>query len=288
MALLSALTLVEGHAVDGARPGVAAGEARMFLTRPLWALTAGTRGAIIGLIVIGLAITALGLASLALLGYAIGAVFAGAGWDAIAPLLAAAAGVALVRGALLFAKDALGSHVATQVKTRLRVRIFEHLLTLGPGYLDRKRTGELVALAVDSVEALETYYARYLPQIAVTVMAPVGIFVYLWTLHPVFAASMAVSLALALATPSWFRKLTARFGGEYWARYSSFWAMIVDSLQGLPTLKAFARAKDRGREITDGANAIARQMAKVFAVNFGVAGLMDLVVTGGATAALVA
>jgi ABC-type multidrug transport system fused ATPase/permease subunit len=92
---------------------------------------------------------------------------------------------------------------------------------------------------------------------------------------------------LALVVPGLFAKLTGRLGGLFWMRFGALSGLMVDSLQGLPTLKAFARSKDRGREIRAAADAVAKSLGGLLAVNFGVAGLMDLVVTGGATAAVV-
>src|SRR5581483_4069440 len=133
-----------------------------------------------------------------------------------------------------------------QVKTRLRERLYRHLLALGPGYLERRQTGALVASAVDGVEALEVYYGKYLPQVLIALLAPVGIFLYLWTLQPVLAVVIAGFLALALALPYGFRKLVRARGRRHWGAYSGLAGLMVDSLQGLPTLKAFNRAKARG------------------------------------------
>src|SRR4030095_1256850 len=100
--------------------------------------------------------------------------------------------------------------------------IYRHLLVLGPGYLERRRTGELVASAVDGVEHLETYYGKYLPQLIVTIVAPIGILIYLWYLDPPIAIVMAVFLPLALLGPWVYRKATARTSSWHWQAYSSF------------------------------------------------------------------
>src|SRR5262245_42570215 len=223
----------------------------MHWSRELLALTMGVRWRLAGLVAIGLLIVATSLASFVFAGRAIAAVFAGRGWREFWFLIAAAAVAAVLRGGLLYLRETSGERTAAAVKQALRTRIYRHLLVLGPGYLERRRTGELVASAVDGVEQLETYYGKYLPQLVVTVLAPIGILVYLWSLDPPLAIVMAVFLPLSLAGPWAFRKLTARNGHWHWEAYANFSALFLDSLQGLPTLKAFAQGKARGRRAGD-------------------------------------
>src|SRR5438309_1709972 len=168
----------------------------MHMSRKLLALTAGVRWRLAGLVVIGLIAMAAGLSSFVFTGRAIGALFGGAAPSDVWFLIAGAAVAALLRGVLLFVRETAGERTAADVKKALRTRIYRHLLTLGPGYLERRRTGELVASAVDGVEHLETYYGKYLPQLIVTIVAPIGILIYLWSLDPPIAVVMAVFLPM--------------------------------------------------------------------------------------------
>jgi ABC-type multidrug transport system fused ATPase/permease subunit len=258
----------------------------MHLSRELLALTQGIRGPIAGLVAIGLLLVAASLASLVFAGRAIGAVFAGRPFDEFVFFIGAAAVAALVRGGLLYVRETRGAAAAATVKQALRTRVYGHLLALGPGYLERHKTGELVASAVDGVEALETYYGKYLPQLAVTVLAPIGILAYLWSLDPPLAIVMAIFLPLALLAPWAFRKLTANRSSWHWRAYADFSALFLDSLQGLPTLKAFAQGKARGRAIASQAVALFRATMRILAINLWSTGLMDLAISGGAAAAL--
>ncbi|MCS6802530.1 MAG: ABC transporter ATP-binding protein [Chloroflexota bacterium] len=259
----------------------------MHIDPALLRLAEGVRLRIVATMLLGLLGTIAAIASLALLGQAIGVLFAGSGLAAAMPFVFAAAVVVVARGGLLAGKEILAASIAGRVKVRLRTRLYRHLVTLGPGYLERRQTGDLLSRAVDGVEALEVYYGKYLPQLVVTVLAPLGIMAFLFTLHPMLPLILAACIVLALVAPAAFMKLTGRLGGLFWMRFGMLSSLMVDSLQGLPTLKAFARSKDRGREIRAAADAVAKSLGGLLAVNFGVAGVMDLVVTGGATAAVV-
>jgi ABC-type multidrug transport system fused ATPase/permease subunit len=258
----------------------------MHWSRELLALTAGVRWRITGLVAIGLLIVAASLVSLVCAGRAIAAVFAGRSLLDFWLLIAAAATAAGVRGILLYVRETAAERTAAVVKQALRTRIYRHLLVLGPGYLERRRTGELVASAVDGVEQLETYYGKYLPQLLVTLLAPIGILIYLWSLDPPLAGVMGVFLPLALLGPWLFRKATRHGSSWHWQAYTSFAALVLDSLQGLPTLKAFARAKARGEEIAAQSETLYQATMRILAVNLWSTGVMDLAIAGGAAVAL--
>lgn len=258
----------------------------MHLTRELLALTAGVRWGIFALVLVGLLTVTAHLASFVFTGRAIGAVFSGRPIEDFALLMAGAAAAALVRGGLLYLRETMGEKTAGIVKQALRNRLYQQLLVLGPGYLERRRTGELVASAVDGVESLETYYGKYLPQLVVTLVAPIGILVFLWTLDPPLAVIMGIFLPLSLAGPWLFRKATSARGRSHWIAYSRFAALVLDSLQGLPTLKAFARGKARGREIADYARSVYELTMRVLSLSLWSTGLMDLAVVAGGALAL--
>jgi ATP-binding cassette subfamily C protein CydCD len=195
----------------------------------LLALTTGVRWRIAALVVIGLLIVATSLASFVCAGRAIAAVFAGRPLTDFWLLIAGAAVAAVVRGVLLHLRETAGERTAAAVKQALRTRLYRHLLILGPGYLERHRTGELVASAVDGVEQLETYYGKYLPQLLVIVLAPIGILIYLWSLDPPLAVVMGVFLPLALLGPWLFRKATSSSGNWYFTRTSPWCCRISRS-----------------------------------------------------------
>ena len=73
---------------------------------------------------------------------------------------------------------------AAEVKVALRQRLYRVLLALGPGYLERTRTGTVQSTLVDGVEALEAYLGYYLPQSIVAVAVPLAVVAYICVLSP--------------------------------------------------------------------------------------------------------
>src|SRR5689334_2849156 len=81
-------------------------------------------------------------------------------------------GAILVRACLLWEREVIAQRAAMRVKSLLRERVFAHLLQLGPVWSVGERTGELAALLNEGIERLDTYIARYLPQLVLSVLIP--------------------------------------------------------------------------------------------------------------------
>lgn len=75
------------------------------------------------------------------------------------------------------------------VKQILRRQILEKLLRLGVSYREQTATAEIVQIAVEGVDQLETYFGAYLPQFFYSMLAPLTL----------FAALSWISLPSALA-----------------------------------------------------------------------------------------
>ncbi len=57
--------------------------------------------------------------------------------------------------------------------------IYRKLLRLGTSYKEKVNTAEVVQVAVEGVEQLETYFGAYLPQFFYAMLAPLSLFVVL-------------------------------------------------------------------------------------------------------------
>lgn len=159
-------------------------------------------------------------------------------------------------GALLAAKFLLSwlyrtaqYRASSRTKLTVRDRIYEHALRLGPAVLDRKRTGELVNIAVDGMDWIEMYYGIYFVQFVIGMATPLLLCLFIGFTDWVVGVALLVSVPL---TPLFlgmmarnFRKASERFAqvnAEQGARF-------LDSIQGMTTLKMFNLGKVRGAEM---------------------------------------
>ena len=157
-------------------------------------LVPGFRREVIVAVLVGLAVMACYVAAAFLSAGVLASILEG---ESFGPSLASSALVlvALLRAGLIVLREATAQRAASAVKQAVRARVFEHLVALGPGYVLRRRTGEVQAMAVEGVESLEAYYSRYFPSMVVVIAGPVVILGVLLFLDPVAAA---VILAAAL------------------------------------------------------------------------------------------
>ena len=258
----------------------------MYFSPRLWAYTKGVRRRIAFAALFGLAAAATGIARLALLGYLIGRIFKGeALGDLVGPLIAVIA-ITLLRAVLQYCKEMVANGTAAAVQRALRRRLYANVLHLGPAYFDQKRTGDATVTLVEGVEQLETYYGLYLPQFFTAALTPLGVFIFMAFLDlPIAGIYLGVAL-LTLLIPSLSHRLNAASATRRREAYAAFASDFLDSVQGLPTLKAFGQSKARGDALARRAHDVFRTTMWVLASNAATHGISVAGMTIGAAVAL--
>ena len=163
--------------------------------------------------------------------------------------LLALAAVVVARGLLAGAFETSGRFGATRVMSELRGRLAEQLLVRSPTSRVDDRTGELVAAAVQGVDALDAYFAGYLPQLVLGVAVPVAILAWVAPVDAIAAAILALTIPILIV----FMILVGR-GAQ--ARARSRWQALallsghfLDVVRGLATLRAFRREAAQAQTI---------------------------------------
>ncbi|MDX6636585.1 MAG: ATP-binding cassette, subfamily bacterial CydD [Solirubrobacterales bacterium] len=201
-------------------------------------------------VVLGLAATVLLVAQATLLAEVISGAFLGArSLGALAPKLIALAAIAVARGAVAFGFEASGRIGAARVMAGLRAQMVERLLRSRPGALAAEQSGELAAAAVQGVDALEAYFARYLPQVVLAALVPPVILAWVLPRDWEAALILAVTFPLIPVFMVLIGKLAAGAVRRRWRTLSSLSASFLDVVSGLETLQAFGRAADQERAI---------------------------------------
>ncbi|MER5846977.1 thiol reductant ABC exporter subunit CydD [Streptomyces sp. NPDC002012] len=164
------------------------------------------------------------------------------------PLIMLAA-VALGRGLVSWLTELAAYRASAAVKSELRSRLLERAAALGPGWLSGQRTGSLVALATRGVDALDDYFARYLPQLGLAVVVPVAVLARIVTEDWVSAAIIVVTLPLIPLFMILIGWATQSRMDRQWRLLSRLSGHFLDVVAGLPTLKVFGRAKAQAESI---------------------------------------
>ena len=218
----------------------------MYFDRRLWQFTEGLRLRIAGAVLLGLLSAAVGIARLALLGWLLGRVFQGDGLDdLILPIVAVAAAM-LARGVLEYWRTMAAHHTAALVQLQIRARLFDQIAALGPGQFGAQRSGDALLTLIDGVEQLETYFGQYLPQLVVAAITPFGIFVFAAFLDLPLAGVLLGFALLTLVAPVAFHHWDQKSAKARQTAYAAYGAELLDSVQGLATLKAFGQSAAQG------------------------------------------
>jgi len=256
-----------------------------FETR-LWSFTQGVRGRIAISVLIGMIAAALGVIRLALLGWVIGLIFLGQSADELVMPIIFAALVMLMRGIFEHWRTMTAHETSAIVQKQLRRRLFDKIVSLGPGYTGRQRSGELVLTLVDGIEQLETYFGEYLPQLFISALTPLMIFAFVAFLDFPVALILLVAAFVALAAPSAWHKFDTKRSLERQQAYAAFASDFLDGIQGLATLKSFGQSGSRTELLKKRSFELFRSTMWVLATNSLSRGITDTSIALGAAAGL--
>ena len=191
---------------------------------------------------------------------------------------------AVVRGLAAMGSARMGFLASREVKRTLRHRIYEKLLRLGPSYREDVRTSEVVQVAVEGCDQLETYFGAYLPQFFYAMLAPLTLFVALAFVNVPAAVVLLVCVPLIpvaiAAVQTWAKRLL----GRYWGQYTELGDTFLENLQGLTTLKVYQADEFKQAEMNGQAEEFRRITMRVLTMQLNSITIMDLVAYGGAAA----
>ena len=168
------------------------------------------------------------------------------------------------------------------VKKTLREMIYRKLLRLGTSYKEQANTSEVVQVAVEGVDQLETYFGAYLPQFFYAMLAPLTLFVVLSFVNFPSAIVLLVCVPLIPVTiigvQRWAKKLLAK----YWGQYTALGDTFLENLQGLTTTKIYQADEFKHKEMNEQSEHFRKITMKVLTMQLNSITIMDLIAYGGA------
>jgi len=230
------------------------------------------RAALARPVLLGLAAAACGVAQAWLIALVLAALlgYGGGGWGA----LAGAAALALLQVSLGVAQEAASVRAGEGARRVLRRRLTARLLAEPPG---ARPAGEGASLVVDRVEAMEGYFARWIPAGVLAFSVPLLVALSAAAADPLsgmilLAAGMLVPVGMALsgigaavASRRQFDALTQLSG------------RFLDRMRGLPTLVLFRRQEDEARALDAAAQELRARTMRVLRLAFLSTGTLELV-----------
>ncbi len=187
-----------------------------------------------------------------------------------------------VRYGLTLAASGMSDRASKDVKRTLRSKIYEKLTRLGPGYSEKVATSEVVMLASEGVEQIDTYFAKYLPQLFYSLLAPVTLFVLLVGVHARSAIILLCCVPLIPMSIVAVQKFARKLLDKYWGEYTTLGDSFLENIQGLTTLKIYQADGWKHEQMNAQAERFRKITMKVLTMQLNSVTLMDLMAYGGA------
>ena len=178
-------------------------------------------------------------------------------------------------------------HASADVKRILRNKIYGKMLALGPAYRESVNSAEIVQMAGEGVEQLETYFGRYLSQFFYSLLAPITLFFILSRISVQTALLLLLAVPLIPIVIMLVMIVAKKLLSNYFAIYYGLGDSFLEKLQGMTTLKIYqadqAAAEDMDRE----AELFRKITMKVLSMQLNSTSVMDIIAYGGAAVGII-
>ncbi|MFB2582119.1 thiol reductant ABC exporter subunit CydD [Herbiconiux sp. P15] len=188
--------------------------------------------------------------------------------SALAPLLLTLAGVVLARFVVGWAADVNAARGAAVVKSELRQRVLSAVSALGPGWLGARSATAVGVTVGPGLDALDTYFSKYLPQLILTAIATPVLVVVIWWQDWISGVIVALTLPIIPVFMILIGWATRSVQEKQWQKLSRLSTAFLDVVGGLSTLKIYGREGRQGARIRAVTEEYRGQTMKVLRVSF--------------------
>ena len=251
------------------------------MSRTLWTLAGPIKRYMAMSVALGILVTIAYLGQGILSALVLATVFRAHNVEGALPYIAGLAALIALRGVLVWTSEIAAQTTASAAKESMRERLLAKLLELGPSFVNEQRSGEIQTMIVGGVEAVETYFSRYMPTVFAAIFGCVGVLACLAWLDPLSAAVLAPFVAAAPLTNNFWRRWRRGKSRGLFVVRADFGAYLLDSLQGLVTLKAFAAIAPRRATLVKKAQELREEAMRTLSISLMRGGVTGLLTLGG-------
>lgn len=160
-------------------------------------------------------------------------------------------GILLTRAILFGVQELAATRAAFQIKQALREQLIDHLSRVGYLRWDAESSGEVSQVIIEGVDALEPYFAQYLPQALVAFLVPPILCLSVFLIDPLSGFVFLITAPLIPLFMRLIADVSERQTRRQWARLSQLSAFLFDALQGLPTIKRLGKSAEMAERLAE-------------------------------------
>lgn len=202
-------------------------------------------------------------------------------------LLGVFLGVFFVRAIATTYNTRFSFAASENVKHRLREKVYEKLMRLGPNYRETVSTAEAVQISTEGVEQLEIYFGKYVPQFFYSLLAPVTLFVIVGIMSVKVAVVLLLCVPLIPISIVAVQKFAKKLLAKYWGSYTGLGDTFLENLQGLTTLKIYQADERYAQKMDEEAEKFRKITMRVLIMQLNSISIMDMVAYGGAAVGII-
>ncbi|MCS2610219.1 thiol reductant ABC exporter subunit CydD [Halomonas dongshanensis] len=164
-------------------------------------------------------------------------------------ILALLATCILGRGACQWGQEVVALKASLRIRQRARRQVLDKLWALGPAWMAYRQSGAIATQVAENVEALDGYFARFLPQMRIVVLLPLlilAVVTYFDFLAGIFLLLSAPLIPLFMALVGMGAE---RMNREQFAAVARLSAHFIDRVRGVGTLQLFGRTQSARRDV---------------------------------------
>ena len=191
--------------------------------------------------VLGIAAATATIAQALLLGLIIAEVFHGSHLDGVTGELAWLLIIAVLRGLVSWATEVIAHRSAASTKSALRTALLRKIVANRGAGTD---PGAIAAAVGRGIDALDPYFARYLPQMVLAVVVPLSVIGVMAALDPWSAVVVATTIPLIPIFAALTGAATRSRVSRRWQAFSDLNSAFVEAVRSLPTLKVYGRGRE--------------------------------------------
>jgi ATP-binding cassette subfamily C protein CydD len=177
-------------------------------------------------------------------------------------------GVVIVRALIVWLLEVAATRGAAAVKRQLRTAVLQRVAERGPDWLAGQQDARVATVVTSGLDALDNYFARYLPQLLLTAIAtPILVALMLWQ-DPASGITVLIVLPVIPIFMILIGQATQVVQRGQWDALQRLSSGFLDVVGGLATLKIFGRERRQARRLADLTDEYRGRTMKVLRVSF--------------------
>ncbi|WP_228160562.1 thiol reductant ABC exporter subunit CydD [Marinobacter bohaiensis] len=173
-----------------------------------------------------------------------------------------------LRGGFQILRDNAAAASSRIIRQRVRQDLLRRWQSLGPVSLSRTSAATLASEWLEQVEALHGYFARFLPQMVLSVLVPLLILLVVVSMDGIAASFLLLSAPLIPLFMALVGMGAEHLNRQHFETLGRLSAHFLDRLRGLTTLQLFGQTENATHEVAEVSDRYRRVNMKTLRIAF--------------------